>query len=117
MLENDLQAEHEQHKKNVLKFTHEILRMRTYIVHVEQQLEQLHNEHGMRGEELELANKKMKDLQHTLNIATQEKQSIQDTVLQTTQEKKVLQAQVDRWRQYAEQLESGLDNPQSPKKN
>ncbi len=117
MLENDLQAEQEQHKKNVLKFTQEILRMRTDIVDVEQQLEQLHNEHGMRGEDLELANKKIEDLQHTLNLATQEKQSIQDTLLQTTQEKKVLQAQVDRWRQYAEQLESGLDNPQSPKKN
>jgi len=117
MLENDLQAEQEQHKKNVLKFTQEILRMRTDIIDVEQQLEQLHHEHGMRGEDLELANKKIEDLQHTLNLATQEKQSIQDTLLQTTQEKKVLQAQVDRWRQYAEQLESGLDNSQSPKKN
>jgi len=116
MLENDLQAEREEHKKNVLKFTQEILRLRTDIIDIEQQLEQLHNEHGMRGEDLELANKKIEDLQYTLNLTTQEKQSLQDTVLRTTQEKKVLQAQVDRWRQYSEQLESGLDNPQSPKK-
>ncbi len=117
MLENDLQAEQEEHKKNVLKFTQEILYMRTYIVDIEQQLEQLHNEHGMRGEELEQANKNIEDLQHNLNLTTQEKQSIQDTLLKTMQEKKALQAQVDRWRQYSEQLESGLHNSQSPKKN
>jgi chromosome segregation ATPase len=130
MLENDLLTEKEQHKKNVLKLSQEILAMRAHISDLEHQLDQLHHEHGMRGEELEQANKAIEDLQQNLNLTAREKQTIQDTLQQAvqerlvlrnnlqavTQERDTLQTQVDQWRQYAEQLEHGLQSnrPQSP---
>ncbi len=103
MLENELQTEQEEHKKSVLQFTQQILSMRAHIDDMEQQLEQLHQEHGMRGEELEEANKTIEDLQDTLNATTREKQSIQDNLQRAIQEKKALQAQIDQWRQSNEQ--------------
>jgi HEAT repeat protein len=132
MLENDLQSEQEDHKKNILKFSQEILGMRVQISDLEQQLEQLHQEHGARGEELEQANKNVEDLQHTLHLATQEKQSVQNNLQRAVQERQALrnnlqeitkerdalEAHADQWRHYAEQLEQGmkLSRPQSPKK-
>jgi HEAT repeat protein len=130
MLENDLQTEQEEHRKNILRFSQEILSTRTQVADLEQELERLHHEHGMRREELEEANKKVEDLQHSLNLTTQEKQSIQDTMRrevqerqalrnnlqQITRERDALEEQVNEWRHYAEQLELGLHRPQSPKK-
>jgi chromosome segregation ATPase len=132
MLESDLQLEQEEHKKNIVKFSHEILNMRVQISDLEQQLEQLHQEHGTRGEELDQTNKKIEELQHTLNLTIQEKQSLQDNLQRATQErqtlrnnfqeitreKDALEVQVAQWRHYADQLDQGLrlNRPQSPKK-
>ena len=130
VLENELQTEQEEHRKNILRFSQEILSVRTQVADLEQELEGLRHEHGMRSEELEEANKKMEDLQHSLNLTIQEKQSIQDNLQRTVQERQALrnnfqqiirerdslQEQVDEWRHYAEQLEQGLHRPQSPKR-
>ncbi|HEX9132674.1 MAG TPA: hypothetical protein VF844_10300, partial [Ktedonobacteraceae bacterium] len=132
MLEHDLQLEQEEHKKNIVKFSHEMLDMRIQISELEQQLEQLHQEHGTRGEELDQANKKIEELQHALNLATHEKQSIQDNLQRAARdrqtlrnnlqeiarEKDALEAQVTQWRHYADQLDQGLrlNRPQNPKK-
>jgi HEAT repeat protein len=132
MLENDLQLEQEEHKKNIVRFSQEILNLRVQISDLEQQLEQLHQEHGTRGEELDQANKKIEELQHTLNLTIQEKQSMQDNLQRATQErqtlrnnlqeitreKDALEVQVAQWRHYADQLDQGLrlNRPQSPKK-
>jgi hypothetical protein len=132
MLENDLQLEREEHKQNVVKFSQEILDLHVKISSLEEQLEQIHQEHGFQGEELDQANKKIEELQHSLNLAMREKQSIQDNVQRATQErqtlrnslqeitreKDALELQVAQWRHYADQLEQGLklNRPQSPKK-
>lgn len=130
ILENDLQTEQEEHRKSILTFSQEILNVRTQVADLEQELERLRHEHGMRGEDLEQANKKIEDLQHSLNLTTQEKQSVQDNLQravqerqalrnnlqQITRERDALQEQVDEWRHYAGQLEQGLHRPQSPKK-
>ena len=130
VLENDLQTEQEEHRKNILRFSQEMLSVRTQVADLEQELERLHHEHGMRSQELEEANKKLEDLQQSLTLTTQEKQSTQDNLQravqdrqalrnnlqQITRERDGLQEQVDEWRHYAEQLEQGLHRPQSPKK-
>jgi HEAT repeat protein len=130
MLENELQTEQEEHRKSILRFSQEILSVRTQVADLEQDLERLRHEHGMRSEELEQANKKIEDLQHSQNLTTQEKQSVQDNLQraiqerqalrnnlqQITRERDSLQEQVDEWRHYAGQLEQGLHRPQSPKK-
>jgi HEAT repeat protein len=132
MLENDLQHEREEHKQNIVKFSHEILDLRVHMSELEEQLEQIRKEHGFQGEELDQANKKIEELQHALNRAIQEKQSIQDNVQRTTQdrqtlrnslqeltrEKDALEQQVAEWRHYADQLEQGLklNRPPSRKK-
>ncbi len=129
-LENELQTEQEEHRKNILRFSQEILSVRTQVADLEQELEGLRHEHGMRSEELEEANKKIEELQHSLSLTIQEKQSIQDNLQRTVQERQALrnnfqqiirerdslQEQVDEWRHYAEQLEQGLHRPQSPKR-
>jgi hypothetical protein len=132
MLENDLQHEREEHKQNIVKFSHEILNHREHISDLEEQLEHIRQEHGLRGDELDQANKKVEELQRSLNLVIKEKQSMQDTVQRSTQEKQslrnsiqeltrekdALELQVSQWRQYADQLEQGmkLNRPQSQKK-
>jgi HEAT repeat protein len=132
MLEHDLQLEQEEHKKSIVKFSHEMLDMRVQISDLEQQFEQLHQEHGTRGEELDQANKKIEELQHDLNVATRDMQSLQDNLQRATRErqtlrnnlqeitreKDALEAQVTQWRHYADQLDQGLrlSRPQGPKK-
>jgi len=132
MLENDLQHERDEHKQNVVKFSQEILNLHEQISDLEEQLEHIRREHGLRGEELDQANKKTEELQRSLNIVIQEKQSMQDAVQRATQEKEtlrnsiqdltrekdVLELQVSQWRHYADQLEQGmkLNRPQSQKK-
>ncbi len=132
MLENDLQHEREEHKQNIVKFSHEILNHREHIADLEEQLEHIRQEHGLRGDELDQANKKVEELQRSLNLVIQEKQSMQDTVQRSTQEKQslrnsiqeltrekdALELQVSQWRHYADQLEQGmkLNRPQSQKK-
>lgn len=132
MLENDLQHEREEHKQNIVKFSHEILNHREHIADLEEQLEHIRQEHGLRGDELDRANKKVEDLQRSLNLVIQEKQSMQDSVQRSTQEKQnlrnsiqeltrekdALELQVARWRHYADQLEQGmkLNRPQNQKK-
>ncbi len=132
ILENDLQHEREEHKQHIMKFSQEILDLRVHISDLEEQLEQIRQEHGFQSDELDQANKKIEELQHSLNLATREKQSIQDTMQRATQErqtlrnslqeitreKDVLELQVSQWRDYADQLEQGLklNRPQSPKK-
>ena len=130
MLEHDLQTEQEERKKDILKFTQEMLSLHTQITDLEQQFEQLQQEHGSRGEQLESANEKVEELQQILKRTTQEKQTIQDNLQRALQEKQALrgshqqvkqekdelQAELDQWRQYAERLEEGLNRPQRPKK-
>ena len=132
ILENDLQHEREEHKQNIIKFSHEILHHREHISDLEKQLEDMRQEHGLQGEELDQAKKKTEELQHSLNLVIQEKQSMQDTVQRSSQEKQTLrdsiqeltrendalELQVSQWRSYADQLEQGmtLNRPQSRKK-
>jgi flagellar biosynthesis chaperone FliJ len=132
MLESDLQDEREEHKQNVIKFSQEILNLHEQISDLEDQLEHIRQEHGLRGEELDQANKKSEELQRSLNRVIQEKQSMQDSVQRATQEKQALrnniqeltrekdalELQVSQWRHYADQLEQGmkLNRPQSQKK-
>jgi len=118
LLENNLQLEQEEHKKNIVKFSHEMLDMRMQISELEQQLEQLHQEHGSRGEELDQANKKIEELQYDLNLATRERQTLRNNLQEITREKDALEVQVSQWRNYADQLDQGLrlSRPQSPKK-
>jgi HEAT repeat protein len=122
MLEHDLQLEQEEHKKNIVKFSQEILDLRLHISDLEQQLEQLRQEHGTRGEELDQANRKIEELQHSLTLTTREKEAIQgnlqkamqerqalrNNLQQITREKDALEAQVAQWRHYADQLDQGL---------
>ncbi len=131
-LENDLRQERAQHKQNLLKLSQEILNLQEQISDLEKQLEHIRQEHGLRGEELDQANKNVEELQRSLNIVIQEKQSMQDAVQRSKQEKQslrnsiqeltrekdALELQVSQWRQYADQLEQGmkLSRPQSQKK-
>jgi HEAT repeat protein len=130
MLENELQAEQEEHKRNILKLSQQILDMQTHMSGLEHQLEQLNVEHGVRGEELDLANEKIKELEQALGSATQETRAMRDNLQRSLQERQTLKNRIeeiaeerdtvrtqhDEWRRYAEQLEAGLQRPQSPKK-
>ena len=130
VLENELQTEQEEHKRNILKLSQQILDMQTHMSGLEHQLEQLNVEHGVRGEELDLANEKIKELEQALGSTTQEMRAFQDNFQRSLQERQTLKkrleeiteerdtvrTQHDEWRRYAEQLEAGLQRPQSPKK-
>src|SRR5713101_1728698 len=130
MLENELQTEQEEHKRNILKLSQQILDMQTHMSGLEHQLQQLNVEHGVRGEELDLANEKIKELEQALGSTTQETRAFQDNLQRSLQERQTLKkrleeiteerdtvrTQHDEWRRYAEQLEAGLQRPQSPKK-
>jgi len=130
MLENELQTEQEEHKRNILQLSQQILDMQTHMSGLEHQLEQLNVEHGVRGEELDLANERIKELEQALGSTTQEMRAFQDNFQRSLQERQTLKkrleeiteerdtvrTQHDEWRRYAEQLEAGLQRPQSPKK-
>jgi HEAT repeat protein len=130
MLENELQTEQEEHKRNILKLSQQILDMQTHMSGLEHQLEQLNVEHGVRGEELDLANEKIKELEQALGSATQETRAMRDNLQRSLQERQTLKNRIeeiaeerdtvrtqhDEWRRYAEQLEAGLQRPQSPRK-
>jgi hypothetical protein len=130
MLENELQTEQEEHKRNILQLSQQILDMQTHMSGLEHQLEQLNVEHGVRGEELDLANEKIKELEQALGSTTQETRAFQDNLQRSLQERQTLKKRIeeiteerdtvrtqhDEWRRYAEQLEAGLQRPQSPKK-
>ncbi len=130
LLENELYTEQEEHKKSILKLSQQILDMQTQVTDLEQQLEHLNVEHGMQGEDLEQANETIKELEQALSRMAQERQAMQDNLQrgvqerqalknrleQTAKEKDAIQDQHDEWRHYAEQLEQGLNRPQSPKK-
>src|SRR5216684_2267798 len=130
MLENELQTEQEEHKRNILKLSQQILDMQTHMSGLEHQLQQLNVEHGVRGEELDLANEKIKELEQALGSTTQETRAFQDNLQRSLQERQTLKKRIeeiteerdtvrtqhDEWRRYAEQLEAGLQRPQSPKK-
>ncbi|HYB01112.1 MAG TPA: HEAT repeat domain-containing protein, partial [Ktedonobacteraceae bacterium] len=91
MLENDLQHEREEHKQNVLKLSQEILQMHEQNADLEKQLESIQKEHGLRGEELDQANKNTHELQRSLNQVLQEKKTLQATLQRSNQEKQSLQ--------------------------
>jgi chromosome segregation ATPase len=133
MLENDLQHEREEHKQNVLKLSQEILRLHEQNADLEQHLDHMQKEHGLRGEELDQANKKTDELQRSVNQTLQEKKTLQDTLQRSNQEKQslrnsvqdltrekaTLESQVAQWQRYADQLEQGmkLSRPKGSKKN
>jgi chromosome segregation ATPase len=128
MLENNLQQEREEHKKNVVKLSQEILNLHEQNSELEKQLDHINKEHGLRGEELDQANKKTDELQRSLNLVLKEKKTLQDTVQQSTQEKQSLQnsvqeltrenhsleSQVSQWQRYADQLEQGMKMSRPP---
>ena len=130
MLENELYTEQEEHKKDILKLSQQILDMQTQVTDLEQQVEHLNVEHGIQGEDLEQANETIKELEQALSRMAQERQTMQDNLQrgmqerqalknrleQAVKEKDAIQDQHDEWRHYAEQLEQGLNRPQSPKK-
>jgi HEAT repeat protein len=130
MLEHDLQLEQDEHKNDIVKFSQEVLDLRLQVSDLEQQFQQLTHEHGTRGEELDQANRKIDELQRTLALTTQEKQSIQDNLQRVVQErqtlrnnlqdirreKDALEVQLAQWRHYAEQLDQGVNRPQSLRK-
>jgi chromosome segregation ATPase len=116
MLENELYTEQEEHKKDILKLSQQILDMQTQVSDLEQQVEHLNVEHGIQGEDLEQANETIKELEQALSHMAQERLALRNRLEQTVKEKDAIQARHDEWRHYAEQLEQGLNRPQSPKK-
>ncbi len=140
MLENELYTEQEEHKKDILKLSQQILDMQTQVSDLEQQVEHLNVEHGIQGEDLEQANETIKELEQALSRMAQERLALRNAnetikeleqalsrmaqerlalrnrLEQIVKEKDSIQAQHDEWRHYAEQLEQGLNRPQSPKK-
>jgi chromosome segregation ATPase len=99
-----------------LKLSQQILDMQTQVTDLEQQVEHLNVEHGIQGEDLEQANETIKELEQALSRMAQERLALRNRLEQIVKEKDSIQARHDEWRHYAEQLEQGLNRPQSPKK-
>jgi len=129
-LENELKAEREEHQKDLQDFTQQLLMKQVQIRELEQELEQLQEEHGARGEELDRTTREKESLQDNLHRAAQEKQSLQDdlhyarqqnqvlrnTLQQVTQQRDALEEQNDQLRGFSERLEEELDRLRGPRK-
>jgi hypothetical protein len=129
-LENDLQAEREQHQKDLQDFTQQLLMKQVQIRELEQELEQLQEEHGARGEELDRTTQEKESLQDDLHRAAQERESLQDdlqyarqqnqalrnTLQQVTRQRDALTEQNEQLRGFSERLEEELDRLRGPRK-
>jgi len=109
LLENDLETERQEHKKDIVNFTQQLVGMRTQVMELEQELEELRQEHSNRSEELEHAIREIGDLRTNLNQALHEKQVLRNNVQQLTQEKDRLQSRNNQWSAYCDRLEQELE--------
>jgi HEAT repeat protein len=110
LLENDLETERQEHKKEVWNFTQQLLGLRSQVLELEQELEQVRQEHSMRSEELDHATREIADLRTSLKHVKQEKQALDDNVQQLKQEKEKLQSRNDQWSAYCDRLERELEH-------
>jgi HEAT repeat protein len=110
LLENDLETERQEHKKDILNFTQQLLGMRAQVMELEQELEEVRQEHSNRSEELEQATREIDDLRTNLNQALHEKQVLRNNVQQLTQEKDKLQSRNNQWSTYCDRLEQELEH-------
>ena len=110
LLENDLATERQEHKKDILNFTQQLVSMRARTVELEQELEEIRQEHSNRGEELEQATREIDDLRTDLNQALHENRALRNNVQQLTQEKERLQSRNNQWSAYCDRLERELDH-------
>ncbi|HEX6482564.1 MAG TPA: HEAT repeat domain-containing protein [Ktedonobacteraceae bacterium] len=117
LLENDLETERQEHKKDILNLTQQLLGMRAQVMELEQELEEVRQEHSNRGEELEQATREIDDLRTNLNQALHEKQVLRNNVQQLTQEKEKLQSRNNQWSAYCDRLEHELEHLRGSDKN
>ncbi len=81
-LERDLQSERDARKNEIMNLTARIVQDQSRINQLENALERLRHEHGIRSDELDMAMQEREDLRESLNQALRENQSLRDQIAQ-----------------------------------
>lgn len=108
LLQHDLENERQQRKQDVLNFTQKILELNAQVQELEEDLEQVRQEHSSRSEELEYATREIDHLRVNLNDAMQEKQTMRNRLQQALKENEALQTENQRWSAYCDRLEDEI---------
>lgn len=127
-LEHDLENEREGRRNEVVAHARELLVMKTQMVAVENELDDLkqeydvaHRAHEQKNQELHDSllhlNKEKQELQATLRQTAQEKLALEASSKQAVQERTQLLAEAQRWQEYSQQLEREIASLRRPKPN
>jgi hypothetical protein len=98
-LESEMEAQRDTFKKELLTVTSRAISEQKRAQELEEELEKLREEHGMRGDELKQAHKEKDALRANVDQLTKDKTSLRTTIDQITKEKIALNAQLERTKQ------------------
>jgi hypothetical protein len=95
-LQSDLQEERETHKKQIYALTAKILEEQTRIQSLEEELEKVQQEHGVKDEELDRAASDREALNKEIDLVLQERDVAQADLELVLRERNELDAELDR---------------------
>ena len=105
-LKVELQNEREARKSDIMTLTARIVEERAHIHELEEQLEQVRHEHGIRGDELFQATQEREALRQNFEQSVQEKESLQQNFAQVSRERDVYRANLDQALQEKQALQA-----------
>ena len=107
-LKNDLQNERDARKNEIMSLTARIVQDQAHIRGLEDELEQIRQEHGMRGDELYQTTQEREDFRTNLEQITQEHDSLRQSLNQTLQEREVFRANLEQAYQEKQALQAEI---------
>jgi HEAT repeat protein len=95
-LKNELQNEREARKNEIMSLTARIVKDQTHIHDLKDELKQVQQEHGLRGNELTQANLEMELLRRKLDQSDQEIEKVRQSLIQASQERKMHRGNLEK---------------------
>jgi predicted transcriptional regulator len=93
-LRNDLQNERDARKREIMALTARIAHDQAQMRELERQLEDIHHEHGIRGDELYQVTQEREAIRDNLDQIVKERESFRTSLDQVLREKQALQAEI-----------------------
>ena len=107
-LRNDLQNERDARNNEIRSLTARIVQNQAHIREIEEELEQVRQEHGLRGDELFQATQEREDFRNNLEQTTQERDVLRLNLNQALQERDVFRANLEQSLQEKQALQAEI---------
>lgn len=112
-IQNDLQKEREARKSEIVNLTARIVQDREHIHELEDQLEQAHHEHGLRGDELFQVTQEREAMRKNFNQAIQEREAYRVNLDKALSEREVFRSSLEQALQMQQALQAEITQLQS----